>query len=130
MKKILILSSFILSILIITDVSACSVGPDWSADPKVHLESSDVVFVGTVKDFKHEGDINGTFIITFDVEKEYKGFVGNPVEIKTGSNSAMCGYDDPETFEKGSIWSIYATKDFNTSSIVANKRHDSVSKAI
>lgn len=130
MKNRLIFSSLVLvfSLFVITDVRACSVGPDWTSDPKIHFESSGIVFVGTVKDFEHKGDINGTFIITFDVEDSYKGNIGNTIEISTGANSAMCGYDTP--FVVGDVWSIYASKDLYTSSITANKKYEKVENAL
>lgn len=130
MKNISIFSLFIIAFSMITNVSACSVGPDWSPEPKFHFESSDVVFVGTVTDFEHVGDINGTFVITFDVEKSYKGDIDSSVKIKTGANSALCGYDNPETFLEGDVWSIYATNSLYTSSIVANTKYDSINSAI
>lgn len=127
MKKILITLTFILTASV---CSACSVGPDWSSDPKVHFENSEVVFVGTVTDFEHQGDINGTFLITFDVGKVYRGSIGSEVVVKTGANSAMCGYDNPDIFKDGSVWSIYATNSLNTSSITANKSFSSIDEAI
>jgi len=130
MKKIIVSTIFLLSLTIFNITNACSVTSDWSSDPKVHFESSDIVFVGTVTDFEHKGDINGTFIITFDVEKTYKGNVDNRVEVTTGANSALCGYDDPDLFKEGSVWSMYTTNSLSTSSITANTNFESIDEAV
>jgi len=130
MKKIIILSIFLLTLLITNNVNACSVGPDWSFEPQFQFDKSDNVFVGTITEVDKVGDINGNFLINFDVEKTYKGNVANTVEVTTGANSAMCGYDDIDTFQKGDIWSIYASSDLYTTSITANTKHDSVESAV
>ena len=113
-----------------TQTFACSVGPDWPLSGEENFNRSDVVFVGTVTDVVREGDINGSITITFDLEELYKGTVNGVVEVQTGGNSAMCGYDDMGIFSEGSVWSIYASNDLYTTSVASNKKYDSVAKAV
>jgi hypothetical protein len=130
MKKIYILTIFLVTLLVSTNVEACSISSDWSFEPEFHLDRSDVVFIGTISETEKVGGINGNFVITFDVEKLYKGTVGSSVAITTGANSAMCGYDDINIFSKGDVWGIYASDDLYTTSITANTKYDSVKSAI
>jgi peptidoglycan hydrolase-like protein with peptidoglycan-binding domain len=68
------------------------------------------------------------------VEAEYKGDLDESVTVTTRHSSAACGYDDGlETFEKGTVWAIYANEDeagvHSTDSLSLNTEYDSVDEA-
>lgn len=103
----------LLNVLFIPSVSACSY---MYQTPQETFDTNSVVFVGKIKKMNHDGDLNGTRTITFEILKKYKGDIESEVIMTTGANSAMCGFDKG-SLSVGDIWSIHSqdTKSFNSS---------------
>jgi hypothetical protein len=111
-------------------VFACSVAEGWPPSGEENYERSETVFVGTVLSVKRDEDINGNIYISFIVNEGYKGVSQGTVEVTTGGNSAMCGYDDMNTFSVGSVWAIYASNNLYTTSVASNKQYKNIAAAI
>lgn len=114
--------------------AACSPAPSWPPSAAENLAAKDIAFVGTVRSVVQDKSVNGDYRITFAVEETRKGDLGKTVTIRTRSSSAACGYDEGyDTFEKGSIWAIYATgsekEGYETDSLSLNATHDSIADA-
>lgn len=63
-------------------------------DPRAMLAESDAAFVGTMVD-RRRGDDEFDAVFVFEVEQWVKSDLGSPVEIHSGSNSALCGWEQP-----------------------------------
>jgi len=135
MKKTFIALVLLLSFFIADTALACKPGGNWPPTPKENIAQKDAVFIGTVQSVVQDRSVNGEYRISFAVEQNYKGSIGNTVTVKTQSSSAACGYDAGyETFKKGSVWVIYASgnavEGYSTNSISVNTEYKSVALAI
>lgn len=114
---------------------ACSVMAGWPPSPAALAADQDLVFAGTVTSIIQDKSVYGDYRITFAVEEEFKGDVGDTVIVRAPGSSAACGYDDGYgTFEKGDAWVIYATGDdaegYSTNAIGLNAKYDSMDDAL
>jgi peptidoglycan hydrolase-like protein with peptidoglycan-binding domain len=87
-----------------------------------------------VQGIVQDKSVNGEYRITFAVDETYKGTLGDTVTVRTRSSSAACGYDDGyASFDKGSVWAIYAVGNdktgYSTDSLSLNTEYDSVPAA-
>ncbi len=88
---------------------ACSCMQPLSPDEE--LPNYDVVFSGTAREIGKENPLsNGDFssdsvYVTFDVDREWKGFKADNLIIKTPESSAACGFP----FEENQEYVVYAT---------------------
>lgn len=120
----------ILYFLNATSAYACSPAPGWPPSEKDNYQNSSVVFVGEVKNVSLVGEaFAGTFEITFDIEKSYRGDVAGTAVIKTSASSAACGYDNADAFPVGSVFAVYADANFRTGHLKLNKQYDSLVEA-
>ncbi len=79
--------------------SACScMAP---GTPAEEFANYDVVFQGEVINVNENGMSN---LVTFDVEKSWKGVWGEEIKINTAKDSAGCGYN----FEEDKSYVVYA----------------------
>ncbi|HEU0246361.1 MAG TPA: hypothetical protein VFR38_04675, partial [Gaiellaceae bacterium] len=67
---------------------ACSCVPP---DPWSFLKQADGAFVGRLVSRREAGD--GRAVLTFRVEREVKGKIGDTVEVTTANNGAACGIE-------------------------------------
>lgn len=131
MKKIIkshifiVLVVLVFNILFISSASACSF---MYQTPQEVFDTSSIVFVGKIKKTTHDGDLNGTRTITFEVLKKYKGDMGTEVTMTTGANSAMCGFDEGR-LSVGDIWSIHSQNTKSFVSLPANTQYGSLAEA-
>lgn len=137
MKKItLLLSAFIFVAGLFLNqtqiTEACSVTAEWPPNGFENFVDHSVVFIGTVTEADRDEDINGNIYVRFEKEKWYKGYDNGSsiIEVTFPGNSALCGYDDVNMFEKDSVWAIYATEGMESNFISNNKKYDSVDDAI
>ena len=76
--------------------------------PQEALEASDAVFLGRVVQVRRDAsDINeGHLFATIEVERTWKGGIGQRVTVQTAPNSAMCGF----YFQEGERYIVYAAE--------------------
>lgn len=134
MKKTLLVLGLFASLSIAPTAFACSPAPDWPPTASENLARKDVAFIGTVKSVIQDKSANAPYRITFEVDETYKGSLEETVMIETRFSSAACGYDDGyKTFEKGTVWAIYAngsaSDGYSTDSLSLNTEYKSVSAA-
>lgn len=71
------------------------------------LARNDLVFTGKVLKKSKEKWLNSEFYrVEFLLAENYKGVTGNHVSIKTGTDTAMCGFP----FEEGESYVVFAYK--------------------
>jgi peptidoglycan hydrolase-like protein with peptidoglycan-binding domain len=134
MKKTLLVLALFASLAIAPSAFACSPAMDWPPSASENLARKDVAFIGTVKSIVQDKSANAPYRITFTVDETYKGSLEETVMVETRFSSAACGYDDGyETFEKGTVWAIYANGNaadgYSTDSLSLNTSYKSVSAA-
>ena len=100
---LLILTSVVLSP---QSVHACSCATPKTAPDE--LKESDAVFSGEVRDVSSRGGENssGMNVVTFSVDRIWKGNVTKTQKIYTAASSASCGYN----FSKGELYLVYTTQ--------------------
>lgn len=107
MRRCIMLGSvMVVGLLAVPSALACSCG-SWS--PHEAMAWADAVFVGLVVETTRdaEGINDGHLFATIDVDKVWKGNVGERVVIRTAPNSAQCGI----YFEKEKRYLVYASRD-------------------
>lgn len=136
MKKTFLLFALALfvSVSAAPAAQACSPAPNWPPSLSENLAAKDIAFVGTVERVIKDKSMNGEYRITFAVEETYKGDLEETVTVRARHSSAACGYDDGlESFEKGTVWAIFANGDekdgYATDSLSLNASYDSVREA-
>jgi len=119
MKKLLLLATTLLSILPVTLANACSCLP---RTPEQNIQSSEAIFAGrviNVINFNRGAGQNATGYsssrepagvrVIFEVSKVWKGKSNQKLVVRTGENSAMCGYN----FQQGQQYLVYADEEGN-----------------
>lgn len=88
-----------------SEAKACSC---MKTSPAEGLSASYAVFTGKVTGVETNEDTKfGGLTIHLEVNKVWKGDVGEEVDVHTAANSAACGY----SFAKGKTYLVYATRD-------------------
>lgn len=117
-----------------SQVNACSPAPSWPPSALENFAQKDIAFIGTVSSISQDKSVNGDYRVSFAVDESYKGGLAETVTLLVRSSSAACGYDDGyETFEKGSVWTIFGTgspsEGYQTDSLSLNAKYKSVADA-
>ena len=105
MRRYLILGSvMIVGLLTARSVWACSCVP--SPPPRQALDETDAVFAGRVLEIRQANGDNypALLAVTLWVERPFKGFFIETVNVLTARDSASCGFP----FKKGERYFIYA----------------------
>ena len=89
------------------DGAACSCFP--SGPPCEAAGQADAVFVGTVRSMREPQVVDGKLtdyfvVVTFDVERSFRGAVSRQAHVITGLGAGDCGY----RFESGRKYIVYA----------------------
>ncbi|MEX0787990.1 MAG: LPXTG cell wall anchor domain-containing protein [Anaerolineales bacterium] len=101
MTRYLFLSTLLLALIPFTPAYACScVAP---GSPTAALTEADAVFSGRVLSIETPGGYE-SLRVQMDVDKVWKGPVQAVIEVRTGRDSAGCGF----TFEQGKSYLVYA----------------------
>lgn len=99
--SIVVVLLMLFSVALVPSAHACSCIPP--KPPLESLEASDAVFAGRVIRIDNlRLDYNLRIVI--EVEEQWKGDLGDRVEIITANNSAACGFN----FDKGTRYIVYA----------------------
>lgn len=131
MKTIFVSILLIILFLIVSPSYACKPGPNYPMNAQDNFDAHPVVFVGTVISTTNTDSTRNEQQINFSIDKTYKGTAGQNIVVTTSISSASCGYDDiKNVFKKGSVWTLYADENFNTTSLYQNKEFKSASEAI
>jgi len=105
MKNIFILTVIIfLSYSTFQRTNACSCIPQ--EPPNIEYGNHDAVFIGKVTEISFVSWYGYPFhLVSFEVEKKWKGVYSNEVQVFTAANDAACGYD----FLIDTVYLVYAT---------------------
>lgn len=84
---------------------ACSCAP---STKKQQAKNADFVFTGVVTSIKPQSpdDDFTPWVVTFEVETVYKGYIRSTAKVRTQNNGASCGY----TFEEGRRYTVFGHK--------------------
>jgi hypothetical protein len=101
MTRTLFLGTLLLALIPFTPAYACScMAPGSAADA---LAQADAVFSGRVQSIETPGGYE-SLRVQIEIDKVWKGPVQAVIEVRTGRDSAGCGF----TFEQGKSYLVYA----------------------
>lgn len=126
MKKITHIFILLVSFAFVGSALACSY---IYQEPQERYDSTPIIFIGKITKLTHEGGLNGTRDVTFEVEESYKGVeLPEKLTLTTGANSAMCGYEE-DALAVGDIWLIYTSARDVFISSPGNQKYNTVAEA-